>query len=154
MKFQKLNIIFISAVFASVIFYSFLLFGVPAILNSGFMVKKYENLIAEKTGFPVNVNGFRFKTNPNLSFDVKVNKVLSKTDKGEDVVNLDSLFYKSNVLSIKPKSVTVDNIYADFSLVKDFAEKQKRKRREKRRIAAYRLIVLNMSYMFDIERSL
>ena len=127
MKFQKLNIIFISAVFASVIFYSFLLFGVPAILNSGFMVKKYENLIAEKTGFPVNVNGFRFKTNPNLSFDVKVNKVLSKTDKGEDVVNLDSLFYKSNVLSIKPKSVTVDNIYADFSLVKDFAEKQKRK---------------------------
>ena len=127
MKFSKLNIIFISVVFASVIFYSFLLFGVPVILNSGFMVKKYENLIAEKTGFPVNVEGFRFKTNPNLSFDVKVNKVLSQTDKGVDVVNLDSLLYESNVLSVKPKSVTLDNIYADFSLVKDFAEKQKRK---------------------------
>lgn len=130
MKFSKLNIVLISIVFASVIFYLFLLFGLPVILNSGFMVKKYENIIAEKTGFPVKIQGFKFLTNPNLSFDVNVNKVLSETETGATVINVDSLLYKSNVLSINPKSVVVDNIYADFSLVKDYAQKNKKDSRK------------------------
>lgn len=127
MKFSKLNIVLISIVFASVIFYLFLLFGFPAVLNSGFMVKKYESIIAEKTGFPVQILGFKFKTNPNLSFDVKVDKMYSKTDSGADVINIDSLLYESNILSVKPKFVAVEDVFADFSLVKNFTEKQKRK---------------------------
>ena len=70
MKFSKVSTILLSAVVLSTgAVYSFLLFGAPAILNSSFMVKKYENLISEKTGFPVEIKNFKFKTNPNLSFD-------------------------------------------------------------------------------------
>ncbi len=127
MKFSKLNVFFVSVVLASVIFYMFLLFGFPVIMNSGFMVKKYENILARKTGFPVQINGLKFTTNPNLSFNVRVKDVVSKNDLGKDVISVDSLLYKSNVLSIKPKLLNVEKIYIDFTEIRDFVERQDRK---------------------------
>ena len=60
MKFSRVTTILLSAVILSTgVVYSFLLFGVPMILNSSYMVRKYESLISEKTGFPVEIEDFK-----------------------------------------------------------------------------------------------
>ena len=96
MKFSRVTTILLSALILSTgVVYSFLLFGVPMILNSSYMVGKYESLISEKTGFPVVIEDFKFKTNPNLSFDLNVGSVLSQKDSTIDVINIKYLEYKN-----------------------------------------------------------
>ena len=131
MKFSRVTTILLSALILSTgVVYSFLLFGVPMILNSSYMVGKYESLISEKTGFPVEIEGFKFKTNPNLSFDLNVGSVLSQKDSTIDVINIKDLEYKTKFLSIKPSYVGINDVYADFSEIKSFM-KDKDKKSEK-----------------------
>ena len=131
MKFSRVTTILLSAVILSTgVVYSFLLFGVPMILNSSYMVGKYESLISEKTGFPVVIEDFKFKTNPNLSFDLNVGSVLSQKDSTIDVINIKDLEYKTKILSIKPSYVGINDVYADFSEIKSFM-KDKDKKSEK-----------------------
>lgn len=125
MKLSKLNIFLISFWGTGVIFYAGLLFGVPAVLNSQVMVHKYEDIISKKTGFPVKIEGFKFETHPNLSFDISAAKILSKTNGGVDVVNVSDIFYKTNSLSVKPKSVDIKDVYIDFSEIQSFMQGKK-----------------------------
>lgn len=122
MKLSKLNIFLVSFFSTGIIFYIGLLFVLPILLNSSFMVHKYEQMISKKTGFPVKIEGFRVKTHPNLSFDVKAEHIISKTEKGVDVVNVSDILYKTKFFSIKPKSVDVNDIYIDFTQMKSFMQ--------------------------------
>lgn len=122
MKLSKFTIFSISFLSAGVLFYAGLMFVVPAVLNSGLMVRKYEQIISKKTGFPVKIEGFKFRTLPNLAFDVNAGHILSKTEKGVDVINISDILYKTKPLSIKPKSVDVNDIYIDFTQIKSFMQ--------------------------------
>ena len=120
MKLSKFTIFSISFLSAGVLFYAGLMFVVPAVLNSDLMVQKYEQIISKKTGFPVKIEGFKFRMLPNLAFDVNAGRIVSKTEKGVDVINISDILYKTKPLSIKPKSVDVNDIYIDFTQIKSF----------------------------------
>ena len=121
MKLSKFTIFSISFLSAGVLFYAGLMFVVPAVLNSDLMVQKYEQIISKKTGFPVKIEGFKFRMLPNLAFDVNAGRIVSKTEKGVDVINISDILYKTKPLSIKPKSVDVNDIYIDFTQIKFYA---------------------------------
>lgn len=128
MKFSKIFTILASSVALSAgVVYIFLLYGAPAILNSSFMVNKYENLISEKTGFPVKIKDFDFKTNPNLSFQLNVGSILSQKDSKIDILNIQDIEYSTKILSIKPNYVGINYVYADFSEIKSFIENKDKK---------------------------
>ena len=108
----------------SALFWVFSYFALPEILNSDYMVGKYEALIENKTGFPVQIMDFDFKTNLNLSFVVKVGKISSKNDE----INLENIKYESRVLSLTPKKVDAKMVYLDLENAKSvFPEKKENK---------------------------
>ena len=74
--------------------YLAVLFILPPILNSPKMVKSYEKYLSKKINLPVKINDFNFKTNPNLSFNLSIGKLL--VSNGE-IINLDNLKYKQNL---------------------------------------------------------
>ena len=86
--------------------YIFLYFAVPKILCSGMMVKKYENLISNKLGFPVIIKDFKFRTRPNLSFGLKVGEIASEN--GE--VHIRNIKYYTKILSVKPQKFAANKI--------------------------------------------
>lgn len=56
--------------------YLAILFILPPILNSPKMVKSYEKYLSKKTNLQVEIKDFKFKTNPNLSFNLSIGKFL------------------------------------------------------------------------------
>ena len=148
MKLSKTNIFLISFLGAGVIVYSGLLFLLPVVLNSSFMVQKYEQAIAKKTGFPVKIDGFKFVTHPNLSFGVKVGKIISKTDKSSDIVNISDISYSTKLLSVKPEKVDIKDIYIDFSKIQSFVEsKNKTSSKDKFDLGYFPLLNINHIYI-------
>lgn len=74
------------------------------------MVEKYEKIISQKVGFPVKIDGFNFKTNPNLSFVISIKNLTSNN--GE--ISFNNLEYCSKILSYKPKKLDVEKFYLDI----------------------------------------
>ncbi len=106
--------------------YLAVLFILPPILNSPKMVKSYEKYLSKKINLPVKINDFNFKTNPNLSFNLSIGKLL--VSNGE-IINLDNLKYKTKSFSIKPNTIEIKSIFADYEkispLLKNKNETQK-----------------------------
>ena len=90
--------------------YSFILVGIPRILNSDEAVAKYERFLSEKAGFQIDIDDFNIKINPNLSFELRVQEISSLKDE----VYVNDLFYKSKVLSLKPEIFNADKVYLDM----------------------------------------
>jgi hypothetical protein len=127
MKLSKVKI-FISIISAIVIgAYLLVWVGLPKLLTSSFFVNKYEGLIEEKTGFPAKIQGLALKINSNLSINIDIDEVISKTDKNIDVIKIENFHYSSNPFSVMPKEVAIDDVYADFSLIQKYIKESKDK---------------------------
>jgi hypothetical protein len=126
MKISKLQIFIYSIIAAIVGLCLFVYFGLPSILQSPLLIKKYENLIEEKTGFPAKVQGLNLKFTPKLAVNIDVSEISSKTDKNIDVIKIENFHYISKPLSIKPEKVTIDNVYTDFSLIQKYINSSKK----------------------------
>ena len=126
MNIKKISIISISsfAVFFAICYFVFL-FVLPPILNSHFMVKKYEKILCEKLGYSVKLEDFEYKSNPNISFNLKAGKILAYNVQTENLVlNTKDFGYFSKMFSIKPKKIDVNTIYLDCRNLKQQVEKK------------------------------
>lgn len=106
--------------------YLAILFILPPILNSPKMVKSYEKYLSKKTNLQVEIKDFKFKTNPNLSFNLSIGKFL--VSNGE-IINIYNFKYKTKSFSIKPNTIDVKSIFVDYEkisqLLKNKNETQK-----------------------------
>ncbi len=147
MKLSKGFIFIISFFVVLGTLYGVLIFGVPAFLNSKFMVNKYENLASSKTGFPVKISSFKLKVNPDISFVVNADKILSQNETGVDVVNIQNIQYQSKRFSVVPYQVNIESIYADFTLIQNYI-KTKDKNKEKKPLNLNYFPILNIGKIF------
>jgi len=97
--------------------FAFLIYGVPAILNSQTAGQKYEQFLSDKTGVDVHIDGFHFNWNKNLSFSIKLKQIIAKDNKAS-VVNIKNIDYTAKRFSIKPDKVNINSIYLDFEKLK------------------------------------
>ena len=112
---NKPAILWVLSVFVIVsCIYSYLLVGLPKLLNSDKMIAKYECFISEKVGFQVDIDDFQLKVNPDLSFEFDLKEISSLKDE----IYINDLFYKSKVLSLKPAVFNADKLYLDLEKFK------------------------------------
>ena len=90
-------------IIAGVCFLSYL-YILPPIMNSGFMTAKLENILSSKIGMPVSIEGLKFSSHPDLSFDFKVKQIFAKEDNNH-IFEINDGTYISHQLSIKPKKL-------------------------------------------------
>ncbi len=124
---KKQNVYIISGIILTAtiaVVYAFLFFGLPEILNSDKMVSKYETFLSEKLNSPININGFNFRTKPNLSFEISSDEISSK-----NILKTKKLQISTSPLSIKPKTIYAESIYVDiFEIRKLFKNKNNDKK--------------------------
>lgn len=94
--------------------YLTILYILPKVLNSQQMITKYENYLSQKTNLPIQIKNFNFKTKPNLSFNLSADNIL--VSNGE-IINIKNLKYKTKPFSIKPYSIEVKSIFADYEKI-------------------------------------
>lgn len=124
MKFSKKNlyILIFAPIVLVVLTYILFLFAVPKVLNSGYMVQKYENFLTEKLGLPVKLEGFYYTSKPDISFNAGA-KDLKIENNNSLLFEIKNPSYTSKSFSLKPKSVNVDYIFADYDGLKTFLKK-------------------------------
>ena len=122
---NKPAILWVLSVFVIVsCIYSYLLVGLPKLLNSDKMIAKYECFISEKVGFQVDIDDFQLKVNPDLSFEFDLKEISSLKDE----IYINDLFYKSKVLSLKPAVFNADKLYLDLEKFKKVKKDKTKKR--------------------------
>ncbi len=124
---KKRNVYIISGITLTTVLatvYAFLLFWLPAILNSDKMVLKYEKFLSEKLNSPVIIEGLSFRTNPNLSFEVQADKITSKS-----LLNAQSLHLTTKPLSIKPRTIDAQSLYLDIYEIKKLFNNDKKEKK-------------------------
>ena len=108
------------AVFTAVILYFSFLFLLPKNINTDKNIRKCEELLSQTTGFHTNLDGFKFNSNPNLTFDIKVKKTAFISKEKEELIKIDNLKYHASVLNIKHGKLNSDYIFADINLLKKY----------------------------------
>lgn len=106
----------ICLVFASA--YLLFLFYLPSVLNSPEYVLKYENFLSSKAGFPVHIDNFKLKTNPDFSLNVKVKGIEATNLKKEKLIEVKNIDFLTKSFSVKPKTLDADYIFVDYNLLK------------------------------------
>lgn len=99
-------------IIAGVCFLSYL-FILPPIMNSGFMIKKYEKILSSKLGMPVSIEGLKFSSHPNLSFDFKIKQIFIN-ENNNHIFEINDGQYISHQLSAKPKKIDIDEVFIDL----------------------------------------
>ena len=94
--------------------YLAILFILPPILNSPKMVKSYEKYLSKKTNLQVEIKDFKFKTNPNLSFNLSIGKFLISNG---EIINIYNFKYKTKSFSLKPNTIDVKSIFVDYEKI-------------------------------------
>ena len=106
-------------------YFSFLII-LPKIVNSDKYIAKIEKSLSEKTNFEIKFKNFKFITNPNLTFDIKLKQIYACSDKKEQLANIKNFTYHTSVFNIKNGRLNSDYIFADInSLKKYFKSKEK-----------------------------
>ena len=123
---KTFRFILLSFIVALTLGYSALVFGLPALLNSNYAVKKYENFISKKTGFPVNIQGFKLNINKDISFNLDIARVLSQNNENQSILDINNLSLSTKSLSIKPQTIALNTAYIDFSKMKAILENKKK----------------------------
>ncbi len=114
-RFFKYLIVFVGVVIIAA--GVFIIFGVPKILNSAAGISKIEQILSDKIGADIDIKGFNFKYNKNLSFDIIAAKIDVK-DNDKQVVDFKNIEYHSKPLSFKPEKLNIESIYLDFERLK------------------------------------
>lgn len=128
MKFIKKNlyILIFAPIVLAVLTYILFLFAIPKVLNSNYMVSKYEKFLTEKLGLPVKLEGFYYTSKPDISFNAGV-KNLKIENNNSLLLEIKNPSYTSKNFSLKPKSINADYIFADYNELKTFLTKNNNK---------------------------
>lgn len=136
----------------TVLYLSFL-FLVPKALTSPNAVKMYEDILLKKTGLPVKFVDFSFKSNPDLSFIITSDKIIVQTPQNKSTVEIDKINYKSKRFSVYPKSLDIDNFYADIESLKPFLKTDKKTSESKFEIDYYPILNVKKGFIKLDEKS-
>ncbi len=102
-----------------------LFFAAPKILNSSAAIKKYEQILSEKTGVDVFIDGFKFVLHKNLAFDITVSKIEAK-DKNTQIIYFNNVEFHSRIFAKRPDKLNIETIYLDFEKLKPKLDKNKK----------------------------
>ena len=123
--------IIIAAVLATaILLYCFFLFLLPKIINSPKNIAKIEKLLLNKTGFAVKIDGFRYESNPNLTFDLKAKQISAASGEKENLIDIDNLDYHAFILNKKHGKLSADYIFADINLIKKYFKTEKKDKKK------------------------
>ena len=103
----------------------FVFWGLPKVLNSSAAIKKYEQILSEKFGVEVLIDGFHISLHKNLTYDITVKKI-NANDNNTGIVEFKDIEYNSKLLSKKPDKLNIDSIYLDYEKLKPQLNKNKK----------------------------
>ena len=132
----------------------------PVILNSSFMVRKYQVFLESKFSVPVVLKNFHFATNPDLTFSVYIGKLeIGSGVKAKGALYNKNKVFQNNVLSIKnleigtkfmspkPKTIMVDRIYVDVSELKKHMAHNNKTQKSKLNLSYFPIMTINKIYL-------
>lgn len=153
MKLKKVFLFIISVIFIFLsAVYGLFLFGLPRIINSEKAIHSYEQILAKKLDAPVKIKGFKFTSNPNLSVKVAISSISSKV-KGQNVAELQDLYYESKILSLNPKVLNADTIYVNLPFFNKYFRTDKKTSQTKFQFDYLPIININRIYVQIDEKS-
>lgn len=107
--------------------YLIFLYALPTVLSSTKSISIYEKFLSSKFGTDIKLKDFTVKTYPNLSFDASIRKIFVFNADKKELINIDKLYYKSKSFSLKPVSITAEEVFADiYELRKNMPQTDKK----------------------------
>lgn len=116
-KFKLFPVYFSLSFFIVVIAgYLTLIYGLPALVNSQKLTPKLENIIKEKTGLNLDIEGLALSVSPKLSAKITATEItLPVEGKSAAVIkNVDAGF---DVKTLSARKINIDNLSADVNLI-------------------------------------
>ncbi len=142
----------ISLAGVTVLYLSFL-FLLPKALACSNAVKMYQDFVLKKTGLPVKFVDFSLQTKPDLSFEFSSDKIIAQTPQNKPLFEIDKINYKSKRFSVYPKSLDIDNFYADIQLLKPYLKPSKKSAESKFKIDRYPILNVKKGFIKLDEKS-
>lgn len=157
MKIKRVYIF--SVMFIILGIYCGILYLLPVVLNSDFMVAKYETFLSSKLSASVEIKNFHFKSNPDLTYSVRLGELGVISDKiqkvecskNEDVSNkillVKNFEFGSMFLSPRPKKVIADSIYLDIKEFRKYLSLGSKKSKRQLNLSYFPIININNLYL-------
>ncbi len=130
-----------------VLFYGSLLFILPFVMNSSFMINNYEAFLEKKTGFPVKIEDLNFSVEPNFVYFLKVGKICSENDDNKKVLSVEKMKFSSNIFSPRPIGIVADNVHIDLSQLKSFKQRDKKSKKNGLEFSYFPMLRVNRLYL-------
>ena len=130
MHMKKIFAIIFCTIFLSlVILYLGIVFLLPQIMNSKFIINKMQSSICNKTGIKSNISALNLKVSPTLVFVLSVDSINAKYD-NKLAADINNILLKYKLLQNNLTLISAKNIYVDGNILKQF-KKDKPKKKKK-----------------------